>query len=168
MTGLRSVGRGALQDQAALISPSRCATRRRASGCIVREIMMSAEPCSQGKTTWSSSSAISCTYPCPWNTIEGPDARSIRQRGGQLYPPRAPSAGPSLSSAGSPRSAVGQSALASRRSSLGYDVPRSSGRPRRTTSARTTASLCSVSRAEKRSVSVPSRARRRSSVRRGR
>jgi hypothetical protein len=51
---------------------------------------------------------------------------------------------------------------------VGYDVPRLNGSPRRTTSARTTASLCSVARAEKTSVSVPSRACRRSSVRRGR
>jgi hypothetical protein len=45
---------------------------------------------------------------------------------------------------------------------------RARGSPRRTTSARTTASLCSASRAEKTSVSVPSRACRRSSVSRGR
>jgi hypothetical protein len=41
---------------------------------------------------------------------------------------------------------------------VGYEAPLLNGSPRRTASARTTASLCSVSRAEKTSVSVPSRA----------
>jgi hypothetical protein len=89
----------------ASISASCRATCRRASGCIVRKSMMSAQPCwTPMYRGWTPTYRdglplrVSCTYPSPWNTIEGAGRSEPSEKGRAASSPGARAPTPSLSS----------------------------------------------------------------------